>query len=421
MRKKVVLTVHGLNTNGSWQKEICTVLEPHFICLPIKHKKYKNLGYIKLVVNPLFLIITLILILGIIVLWLETKIGLFLLAAVLPIVTFVYALIEPIKRRKMAVNNFIQVSNKVIEERFGRGDIQRLRPHVIAHSLGTYLVMEALVGDPALSFDKIILTGCVLPSEYDWKALYSRNGSAEELTTFAAVRNEIGQKDKIPRYAKLVNRILPGFGDAGCSGFKNTSYSGNNMGLKSSFVHDVNREYGPCIDCESGDITAKIHNVFIPRFTHSAVFINKNHVLEFWLPFLWEIEPYEFKEFRELCSKAALYVEEDNKKQLAKIENKIFDKHWKWADGSLIKYVSDHLITHINKKPALRQLLPHLDELTGRAIRVIYLGVAKADASVGVLGPVANRRVLALHPHRAVIRAVKAVLKREAEGSFARR
>ena len=44
-------------------------------------------------------------------------------------------------------------------------------PDVIAHSLGTWLIGHALQRDPKLKIGCLVLTGCILRPDFDWRVL----------------------------------------------------------------------------------------------------------------------------------------------------------------------------------------------------------------------------------------------------------
>jgi len=62
--------------------------------------------------------------------------------------------------------------------------------HVVAHSFGTYLFVRALRDPGPMKVNRIVLTGCILSEEFDWKALLR---SKEK--PFQAIRNDVGRND----------------------------------------------------------------------------------------------------------------------------------------------------------------------------------------------------------------------------------
>lgn len=83
------------------------------------------------------------------------------------------------------------------------------RPSVVAHSFGTYILGNALMRYPYLRFNKVLLCGSILPSDFPWDVLIDR-GQVQ------AVRNEFGARDV---WADIAQRFVPGTGPSGLDGF----------------------------------------------------------------------------------------------------------------------------------------------------------------------------------------------------------
>jgi pimeloyl-ACP methyl ester carboxylesterase len=86
------------------------------------------------------------------------------------------------------------------------------RPSVVAHSFGTFILGNALLRYQDIRVDKVVLCGCILPTDFPWKELIE-NGQVN------AVLNCVGVEDYWPIISSLV---IPGTGKAGRSGFKST-------------------------------------------------------------------------------------------------------------------------------------------------------------------------------------------------------
>jgi hypothetical protein len=82
-------------------------------------------------------------------------------------------------------------------------------PDVIAHSLGTWLIGHALQRDPKLKIGRLLLTGCILRPDFDWRAIES-SGQVE------AVLNHYGTKDF---WAGVAHYVIPDSGPSGRIGF----------------------------------------------------------------------------------------------------------------------------------------------------------------------------------------------------------
>src|SRR5580658_6493 len=53
---KVLITVHGINTDGAWQTRVGELLSAHFHHHPIKYPHYRRLGALKLLFDPIVLL-----------------------------------------------------------------------------------------------------------------------------------------------------------------------------------------------------------------------------------------------------------------------------------------------------------------------------------------------------------------------------
>jgi hypothetical protein len=153
-----VLTLHGMNTRGEWQEDFN---------------------------------------------WLVSK----TYARMVPVAIYKYGLVRPGAflrfRQRQMVGGLIRRIKKLIgeTEESGFGS----RPDVIAHSLGTWLLGNALQADTSLRLGRVILTGCILRPDFDWNALIN-SGQVE------AVLNHYGTKDF---WAKIAHFFIPDSGPSG--------------------------------------------------------------------------------------------------------------------------------------------------------------------------------------------------------------
>jgi pimeloyl-ACP methyl ester carboxylesterase len=83
------------------------------------------------------------------------------------------------------------------------------RPSIVAHSFGTFILGNALLRYQDIRVDKVILCGCILPTNFPWKELID-NGQIN------AVLNCVGVEDYWPIMSSLV---IPGTGQSGRIGF----------------------------------------------------------------------------------------------------------------------------------------------------------------------------------------------------------
>ncbi|MEJ1966428.1 MAG: alpha/beta fold hydrolase [Gammaproteobacteria bacterium] len=148
---RVVVLLHGIRTRGVWQKQLTPTLSAAgFLPHPLD---YGNFG--------------------------------------------AGALVAPWARRRQVEwlhNELDKIAESTRSERVS----------VIAHSFGTYMVGEVLRKYPQHRFDKLILTGSILPTDYPW---------AEKLDDWQVsfVHNEHGSLDPWPNRA----RMLPSAGASG--------------------------------------------------------------------------------------------------------------------------------------------------------------------------------------------------------------
>jgi pimeloyl-ACP methyl ester carboxylesterase len=83
------------------------------------------------------------------------------------------------------------------------------RPSVVAHSFGTYILGYSLLRYNNIKFDKVILCGSILPTNFPWDELI-------ESGQVHAVRNDIGVEDF---WSKVCGFVVPGTGPSGKQGF----------------------------------------------------------------------------------------------------------------------------------------------------------------------------------------------------------
>jgi len=117
------------------------------------------------------------------------------------------------------------------------------RPSLIAHSFGTFIVAYAMLKYPEIKLDKLILCGCILPTDFDWHTLFVRD-------QLGRVRNECGGQDV---WVKMARYAVKGAGDAGRAGFR--------------------------------AIGTKCSDTFYDYQRHSD-FFSEGHIKSTWLPFL---------------------------------------------------------------------------------------------------------------------------------------
>ena len=121
-------------------------------------------------------------------------------------------------------------------------------PSLIAHSLGSYIVTEA-IAKYNLRFDRIVLCGAIVKRDYDWDTAHSAR-------FVNAVLNDHGSLDI---WAQVAERVLTDAGQSGLKGFTRTANG-----------RVINRDHA--------------------RFGHSDYFYEQNYE-ESWIPFLLGHDP----------------------------------------------------------------------------------------------------------------------------------
>lgn len=386
MLRKLV-SIHGINSAAPWQEQIERVFAPHFDVITIRYKDYRRFGASRLAFGSAWFLLLVPLAIATVVLgFLFRSTAVAWSAAVLLGFAFVIAACLASSRRSKVLNNF----KTELDERIPTGD----SPHLIAHSFGTFLAAHALLKFPNVSFRRVIFAGCVLPRHFRWNDIFSRNLGEG----FVHLRNEIAAKDWIPRiaaFSKLL--LLPGFGGAGVFGF---------IGSK-EYIHTVTTPAALCTHCQSTHFQARIHNVLYSEYVHSDHFVGVGHAESFWLPYFWDIEPCEFRDFVDFCSLASCLEDELDLHNLSIVEEELRNRHWNWAGATLAAFIESQIISWVRDERRAENLVARAVRLTWRAVEEAASEQHKAERNITVV-----RR---LHPRFAVCAAVAAVLKVEVQ------
>jgi pimeloyl-ACP methyl ester carboxylesterase len=374
-RRPVVVTVHGVNPDPSWQAMVGRVLGPHFRCIHLSYDKYSTLlGPVQVLFSLSLLMIA---VAGAAVLVCFDHGWLAILVALVAIVTSPVA--AWLTRRRCVAEFKRQLSAAV-----GHVPV----PHLIAHSFGTYLTGNALRKFPDLSFQKIIFIGSVLPSTFDWKTIQT------ERNAFVEIRNEKGLRDQVVPLLRWVRWIARDLGAAGIGGFQGDP----------TYVHDEQSAWGPCPTCVSG--SAPIHNVALEDFLHSDTLLGPGHARRLWLPYFWGYAPREFDEFVRLCWKAAYLKQEELLNELAPVEAELRARAWTWTSGTIEAYISRYLDKLANKSAKrAKAIAAHRDKIIDETIGFSYVAVTDAALESQKDDDVSPQVASALHPLIAITRA----------------
>jgi hypothetical protein len=84
------------------------------------------------------------------------------------------------------------------------------RPSIVAHSLGSYLVAQALEKYPEIQIDRAIFCGAIIRRRFPWKTICDRG-------QITAVLNQFGGRDI---WARLVEWMVQDAGQSGLRGFE---------------------------------------------------------------------------------------------------------------------------------------------------------------------------------------------------------
>lgn len=292
----------------------------------------------------------------------------------------VLAVVAAPVRRKLALRSVWRQASPYMKDK---------RPHIIAHSFGTYLTATMLQEVPAARARRVVLVGCVLHDRRDWAALKLRKRDA-----FDEVRNDWTNKDAVVWLAGWIERRIPGFGQAGRTGFRG----------RPPIVHNVDHPTALCKACEAVP-GALVHNVDCSGLGHSDAFIGPAHAARFWLPFLWGIDPAEYGFLLDFCESAADQQELGNINRLKVVEDELLSWEWRWADRQTLKdYITG--LAQEDRRRAGRSV----DELVGRIVRVFWQAIERGRTARETGDPSEARWIIYLFPWQAVGYAVDQVL-----------
>jgi pimeloyl-ACP methyl ester carboxylesterase len=377
---RTVLTLHGVGVfggRGPWQKSVQKVIAPHFRCIPIKYSHYRWLGFLSAVVEPRLFILGL----GVILLLRKWYAIHFLWAWIIAI--FALSCSAARIRHGLALSYFLAQSSKQLP--LGH------KPHVIAHSMGTKLVGMAIEEYPQVRLENVVLAGCVLATNYPWRAVQRVNPNA-----FVRVRNDVGRRDLVPWLAHKGHqlRLLRGFGLAGRVGFDQVA----------GLVHTVRSPNALCASCTGAKDFAPIHNVINDKFTHSSVFATPEFASYFWLPFLWNIDPPEYSAFLDLCLAANEHFDNEDWVLLRATEEELLHAEWRWTrDVALEAHIGLYVAAHPGR---YRTTTP----VVAQVLRKVWQDFAAACYAYHDRRAGWQRQVAALNPTVAIVGAVDTIL-----------
>jgi pimeloyl-ACP methyl ester carboxylesterase len=374
---KRVITIHGINTAGDWQRELQSVLEPHFSCISITYPHYRYFGALRLILEP-WILFAGVLVLATLYMSRLIQTSWFTWSLCVGGLLVIAHLGASFRRR--AVAKYVK---EEIDKHRGPGE----RPHLIAHSFGTFLAGTLMMRYSDLRFDAVILAGCTLPTSYNWSRLKTGYVSPR-------IRNEVARSDWVLRTAAVFRWIIRGMGNAGIYGFRARG------------VHSIATPDSQC-SIRGCNGRSGVHNVRVP-FGHSDHFVGRGHTETFWLPFLWNIDGAEYRHFLEMCRLAADLTKARDWQRLEPVERALTETRWDWADGeTLAEFVERQVRAEFGSVSKGR--LPA--DLAGTVSRVIAnLWETVADAT-DKRRTESGENLAVLFPRIAVAKAVDSIVK----------
>jgi pimeloyl-ACP methyl ester carboxylesterase len=368
-KKERVVTIHGVNSHGPWQEDVAKTLGALFEFIPVKYNHYRwffgsELLFCPLVWMPLIPCVGLAFWFG----WIRGTMHLVLAGLAILLTSF----LATFPYRNWAVS--------VVKGRLSNAAPGIQRPHVIAHSFGTYVSGDTLATLPATKFGRAILVGCVLDADFMHKHYKSwgfpQIGVGTDMYHVLAVRNEMASRDWIVRLAAKLDRCVPGFGAAGSAGFSGPV----------DLVHSVNTPNAACGYCwpsaapgsaaQPSVSPAVVHNVLCQGLRHSDYFLGANHAILYWIPFLWGYDPALYRRFLFTCLQ--IRQAHDRGDPTAMLDNYKAMRQSPW--GQFPKKTIDEAITDwfqkdLRRDPSDREL----DAVAAETLRFVLMGQEAMD------------------------------------------
>ena len=313
--KPPVLLVHGIRPNRDWQTLISQSLGHFFRPVIVTYPQYDAwYAFLLVFCEPAFVLVGGLLAVALWtagvpewVTWLTALVG--LLLAIMPAIA---------DRRRVAALRAYQKA---------AGDVLHSEPHVIAHSFGTYLTARLLTEIKGQALQRIVLCGAVLDRDFDWQALIAQQKVKQ-------VRNDYTAHDRIGwagGTAALLVRLLGSVGKSG-------------MGDRLAWVHRLQRPQDSCPSCLQASCEGTVHDVDCSVLGHSDLFLSPAHCRQYWLPFLWGIDPGEHRRLLTVCRQWVEAVRALDRKRVAEIERILHSCDWGWCCQQTVWQVLEHAL-----------------------------------------------------------------------------
>ena len=332
--KPLLFSIHGIQTTGEWQEGCSAVLSPFYRYIPIKYDEFREWAIPKLAMD---LIVFFLAAVTAIPLWYWdvlpglTAWGIYLIGTLTTVL--ILNLYADRFRGKVIEKVYRKVADTAAND---------TPPHLIAHSLGTFLSSMALRKFQGLRYNSVILNGCVLARRFPWSRMRLR---------YENVTNEVGRDDFVPYAATILGWLVPGMGCAGRRGFKGNKSTVHNVTPEEKYPNCRSQKC-PCEEHVDIDVCdATIHNVHHEKLDHSDYFKGLNHAWKFWLPTLWGYDPMLYQKFQEAC---LLCYRNELDDVLSDIQDQAVEKLksscWGWTKGPLEDFTKQQILNRAKEK-----------------------------------------------------------------------
>jgi hypothetical protein len=387
--RPLLFSIHGIRTNGPWQEGANVVLNAFYDHEAIKYSEFKKWAILKLAADMITLLVGAIIIFC---LWewnfvhgrsLWPLYFIFLIVVVLTIGFFADR-----SRGKVIDQIYCKISEK---------SANRIPPHIIAHSLGSFLSAKALQKYQGLSYKSVILNGCVLKRRFPWNSMRLR---------FEQVTNEVGRKDPVPYTAAVLGLFVEDMGAAGALGFKHEDVHN----------HSPEEEYPNCrakrcpcdIHADVKECQARVHNVHHEGLAHSDFFVGLIHAWYFWLPTLLGYDPVLYRQFQNSCM---LCYKNETDGALPDVQDEAVENLkntcWGFTRGKLKDFVKSQIRKRSSSSRSVSE--GELDDATDFAISVTWENVALAAQETHKPSSRDENLIRQLEPRRAISSAIDSV------------
>ena len=306
-----------MNPDRKWQERVAKILHPHFEVKHVSYEEYDTiLGPVRAIFNiPLLLAAIVVFFVSIYCVTISDLRDSFYCLFVF-IVIFILSAIGAGLLREDTTKKIKSFVSKY--DPYGQ-------PHVVAHSLGTYLIGNALKKYPDLQFGNVLLISSVLPYTYPWAEILSSRPHAVQ-----NVRNEYGTADFVTKLVGFIQFLARDMGASGSCGFKE----------RDGVVHNSDTPLSECPICAIQP--AKIHNIPLRDFGHSDEFIGVGHARAMWLPFFWNISPVEFQIYIKDCRSIAELLKVKQYRKAGLLTDQFRERHFSFSnEGPLDAYIYD--------------------------------------------------------------------------------